>query len=318
MRRVVRRTAVFSVALSLLSVGSAGQSNAAAVANTKLCVYAKPRNGETNEQAISKLETKIGRRFAVHKHFVWWDDPFPATQEAEDAKRGRTPMIDWKATHRTQGPIKWAEIASGARDTHLKKKAAALKAYGRHVYFSFHHEPENDTRTHGTAKDFIGAFRRVQYVFHTVAGIPKDRITWVEALMAATFDAGKQNTWYAGDAYVERIGLNGYNWYPGKPGSTWRTLADIFTKPYNWAASKRKGVMITETGVMEDPKWTGGGNRKALWFDSALATIKKWPYLKEFCYWHSDGSRGYPFWVDSSSASVTAFKRLANDAWMKA
>ena len=74
--------------------------------------------------------------------------------------------------------------------------------------------------------------------------------------------------------------------------------------------------MITETGVQEDTSWAGGVNRKAQWFRDALTTLKGWPLVKVFCYWHSNVR--YPWWVDTSAASLRAFRDISNDPYMRA
>ena len=278
----------------------------------ELCIHAKTRNGQTAETAISNLEAEIGRRFAAHKDFFKWGDAFPSRQQLDDARKGRTPAINWIARRRDGRAVPWRTIAAGAQDAVISAFADGIRRYRHPVYLTFHHEPEND-RVNGSPAEFIAAFRHIRRVF-TRRGVTNVR--WVAALMATTFVKGEPGRWYPGDDYVDMVGLNGYNWHPGKPGSTWRSLADIFRSAYVWAAARGKRVMITETGVQEDGHWAGPGNRKALWFRDALTTLKRWPLVKVFCYWHSNVR--YPWWVDTSAASLRAFRDISNDPYMRA
>lgn len=296
---------------SRLSEG--GTAASAEAANVALCAHAQPRGRETRVTAIANLESKIGRRFAAHKDFFKWNDAFPTAQQIDDARKGRAPAINWVARRRGGGLVLWRDIAAGRQDAVIRRWARDLKAYGRRVYVTFHHEPENDPGNGGPA-EFIAAFRHTRAVFQQQR---VSNVIWVLALMAHTFNQGDPNRWYPGDRYVDMLGLNGYNWYPGQRDATWRTFSDIFAKAYRWAANRGKAVMISETGVQEDPRWTSG-NRKAQWFLSSLSTLKSWPLVRVFCYWHSRGVHCDTcyWWIDSSKAATNAFREIANDPYM--
>lgn len=290
--------------------------SSAAGAQVVLCVNAGPRGGETKLTAISNLESRIGRRFAAHKDFFKWDaGSFPTKQQVDDAQKGRIPAVNWVARRRSGAIVPWQAIAAGKEDAVIKAWAADVKAYGRPIYLTFHHEPENDPRN-GTPSEFIAAFRHVRSVFSR-QGVTN--VTWVAALMAYTFNKGEGSKWWPGDEHVDLLGLNGYSWYPGQSGTKWRSFSEIFQRGYAWAAARGERVMITETGVQEDPRWQGG-NRKAQWFYDALSTARKWPLLKVFCYWHARGvwCEKCLWWIDTSNASMSAFREIANDSTMTA
>ncbi len=295
--------------------GSSSGSSAGAAVNTELCIHAKPRSGETETTAITNLEKKIGRKYAVHAQYYKWGTNFAAKSSAQvaDDQAGRTPLVHWRARRPNGQDVSWKSIAAGREDSVIKAMASSIKSYGKPMYLDFHHEPENDTGSdgygsNGTRTDYIAAFRRIHQVFKSV-GVPN--VKWLQTLMAMTVNQGNANAWYVGSAYVDYLSFNGFNWYPAK--GKWRTISDIYSAAYKWSVSMRKPMMITETGAQEDPKMPG---RKGKWMLEALATLKTWPNLKVFCYYHSPTR--YPWWIDSSLSSLSAYKTLATDPWMLA
>ena len=129
--------------------------------------------------------------------------------------------------------------------------------------------------------------------------------------MAWTFEAHDATPWYPGARYVDYVGVDGYSWYPGRRGSRWRSFEEIFKPAHDWSRSHNKPMIISETGVQEDP---GNALRKKAWFVDALATLQSWPNVKTFCYF--DSNQIYKWWVDSSTASLTGFRSIANDQYM--
>ncbi len=301
-RRMIALTASLLAVAATPVIGL--QSAGAAAGNTLLCAFSKTPLGE--------LEAKIGRKFGSHRIYHKWDSQFPGEVERDDVRAGRVPFITWKA-HRRGGPVKWAAIASGKEDATIRARATGLKALGKPVLLSFHHEPENDAGKNGSASDYVAAFRHVAQVFDGV-GANNVRMVW-GPIMVYTFQGahGGPNVWYPGPEYVDYVGVNGYNWYPGRSYTKWRSFRDTFSVAYNWSTSRGKPMVIAETGVQEDPKVPG---RKAQWLKDALATAKGWPQLKALCYFNSDTI--YPWWVTSTSSALSAYKAMGQDPWMQA
>lgn len=296
--------------VGLLSLVVATQSSlpaSASAGNTYFCAFSKT--------SLPELEGKLGRKFGMHRIYHKWDSVFPGKAEATDAAAGRVPFLTWKAL-RKSGPVSWKRIASGGEDSVIRARATGLKNFGKLVLLSFHHEPENDVTKNGSAADYAAAFRRVSTIFDSV-GAANVKMVW-GPIMAYTFQGGHggPDRWYPGPSYIDYVGTNGYNWYPGRPYTKWRSFQDTFDEAYRWAASHGKPLAIGETGVMEDPKVPG---RKAQWFKDALATMKSWPNLKAFCYFNSETSYNqHPWWVTSSASSLSAFKAIGQDPWMQA
>jgi len=257
-------------------------------------------SGQTEEQAISAVETQLGRPLAVDRIYHRWWDAFPTADDRASANAGRLLFISWSAETARGKVVPWADIASGRYDAWIRARADAIRAFGRPMYFCFHHEPEDDT-AFGTPEDYISAYRHVVDVFR------EQRVTnvaFVWTMMSSSFvDGGARAvSFYPGDVYVDAVGVDAYNWSPGRPGTRWRSFAEVVSPARAFAREHAEPLIVAEFGVQEDPADPG---RKAAWIRAAAATIRSWPDLKAALYYDSD--RVYPWRIDSSATSQAAF-----------
>jgi hypothetical protein len=267
---------------------------------------AAPTSGQTEITAINSLEQLVGRKFAIDHYYEAIGDTLPSKPMIASANAGRYPLVDLD----TDTAWTWPKIASGAADSALISQAKGLAAWGKPCFINFDHEPEAYGGSHGTAADFVAAWRHVVGIFRNQGAT---NCSWVWILEAQTFgQAAAASSWYPGDQYVDWLAADGYDWYPGKSGSTWREFASIFGSLHSWAAGYHAGkpVMVAETGVQEDP---ANPTRKAGWFTNALATMKSWPQFKAFVYYNSP--KIYPWLVNSSSASLAAFRTIGANSY---
>ena len=268
------------------------------------------RGSETLLQAIQRVESQIGRQFAIDHFYYQWSSTFPNSNVSASVSQGRIPLINWKSG------ASWSAIASGQQDATIITHADALKSAGYPVYLAYHHEPEDDLDTYGSPTEYAAAFRRVVEVFRS-RGVTNVAFVW--NMMGWTFDprSGRNpNEFYPGDAYVDIVGADGYNWYPDKAGSTWSLFRDIFKETNDFAVAHGKPWMIAEYGCQEDPAVPG---RKGDWFRDALATAKTWPSLKAMIYFDQDKDEDglYKWMTDTSSSSMSAYREIANDPFFK-
>jgi hypothetical protein len=287
-------------------IAQAGSSPPVPASGAYFGARAAPTSGQTEITAINSLEQLVGRTFAIDHYYVAMGDTLPSKPMIASATAGRYPLVDLD----TDSGWTWSKIASGAADSSLISQAKGLAAWGKPCFMNFDHEPEAYGGSHGSAADFIAAWRHVVGIFRSQGAT---NCSWVWILEAQTFgQAAAATSWYPGDQYVDWLSADGYDWYPGKSGSSWREFSAIFGPLHSWSATYHasKPVMVGETGVQEDP---ANPSRKATWFKNALATMKTWPQFKAFVYYNSPKS--YPWWVNSSSASLTAFRAIGADPY---
>ena len=266
---------------------------------TLLGAWVKPTTGfRKMEQkgALRTFESLIGRKLDIVNHYVPARSPL-GWNPAWHLSRGQIPLISW-------GGLNSIEVLNGTHDRYLASFARSVKALDRPVFVRYRAEMDGERNRVWVVSpsDYLGAWRHIHDMFE---GIPA---VWVWAPNASAFARGVAASYYPGDRYVDWIAADGFNWN-GCRGEAWETFSDIFGSFYAWGSAKEKPLMVSETGTVEDPS---DPQHKADWLASAANTIElSMPYLKAFVYFHSD--RDCSWWVDSSPASLEAFRDMAFD-----
>jgi len=264
------------------------------------------RGSEGPRDAIRRVEDQIGRKFDIDHAYYSWNANIPTSHQRWDVETGRIPFVNWAA-----GPS-WRTIASGSEDGWIRDRADAFSDFGAPIYLAFHHEPEDDLSRYGSAGDYAAAFRHIVEVFRDRGA---DNVAFVWTLMSWTFNPRSDRdpmAYYPGDAFVDFVGADGYNFYPGRAGDQWNSFQTIFTDVNAFAIARSKPWMVVEFGVQEDPDVPG---RKGQWFRDALATAKGWPSLKAAIYFDVD--KLYNWVTDTSASSMQGYSEMANDPWFR-
>ena len=109
-----------------------------------------------------------------------------------------------------------------------------------------------------------------------------DEAFWIAGEHAAT-------NWYPGDAYVDAIGADAYNWHnckAGFPNGPWKSFFDV-VNPLRLFGQNHPTIplMLPEFGTVEDPSMPG---RKAQWFNDARALLKSpgWESFRAALYFN--------------------------------
>ena len=305
-------TTIVSVLAGVMTMAAVLLSSACASASTHRKVLfgarAQPRGSDPRvtksleENAVLHLESQIGRKLRIDHFYGHFDEKWPDERFWWDRRGGRIPFLTWDP----EGPMfTWRQIARGRADSILKARARAARRYGGRIYLSFHHEPENDTGRYGRPADFVRAWRHVVRKFRRAGA---RNVKFVLILEAQTFEHGGARRWYPGRSYVNYVGADGYNWHGARRGAAWRTVGEIFRPFYHWSVRHHVRAMITETGCIEDHS---SPLRKARWFYKGRRWVHRHRNIKAFIYFNS--SQQYPWWVDSSPASLAAFRAMGHD-----
>ncbi|HEX7149177.1 MAG TPA: hypothetical protein VF512_16830, partial [Actinomycetota bacterium] len=251
-------------------------------------------------------EGQMGRKFDIVHVYHQWNQSFPTPDERALAAEGRLLLINWKS------PGSWPAVANGSQDAQINATATRLKGFGKKVFLAFHHEPENDIPGAGQPADYARAFRHVVDVFNRVGA---DNVVFVWNMMG--FVGGNADiypTLYPGDAYVDWIAYDPYNWYGCKAGHKYRSFAQI-TKPfYDWTAAHAPGkpLMLAEYGLREQP---AGAPSKAEWLRDSLVQLKTTrTRIKALVYFNNLHTCDWR--ITSSSSSVAAYRDIGRDGFL--
>jgi hypothetical protein len=279
-----------------------------------------PGNALTDAAEFEHIERLIGHKLAAERFYYQWDDAWPTQAAYHAVAEGRIPVISFG-----QGPWTWPQIAAGMGDVQLRARFRELKSAGGlflDAILGFMNEPESKAGKLGTPAQYRAAFRHVVTVARQL-GLPNK---WTTFLQNYTWRARNPNDWWPGDAYADYLGVQGYGSNPNTPtaedcnANQWRSFADTFKAPYDFAVAHGKPMLIGEWGQRED---LAHPYRKAQWFKDARAAMKSsMTQIRVLLYYHSDG-RGpcaYPdtWWADTSPQALQAFASMANDPYFEA
>ncbi len=268
-------------------------------------------NPSSTPAEVSSLETRIGRTLDVVNHFYTYQQAVGTQGEVQDIAGGRTPMITWGATSTRR-------IVQGLEDGWIRQQAIRIRDLRAPVFLRYFHEPEGDYRAAmvSSAADYIASWKRARQIF---ANAGATNVVWVFCTTAYSFRVSTTRdprTFYPGDAFVDWIGADGYNFAPVKPGAQWNSFSTVFSRWYAWAALRPKPLMAAEYGALEDPNVPG---RKAAWFDNMRTTVQtSFPLLQAVIAWstaNTKDGRVYDWNVDSSASALAAWTRMAQDPY---
>lgn len=276
-----------------------------------LGAYVEPRTGWTKadtKAAIDKLEADIGRPLDIDQHYYRWDLSFPSWREPWDISTGRIPMITWGSTSTSQ-------VNSGSQDALIAARADGIKSLGAPVFLRWFGEMDATALAAkaGKGPEFITAWRRIHGIFDARGA---ENAVWVWCPTSYGFDVGRAASYYPGDAYVDWICADGYNWAPKRAGATWTSFETIFDKFYQWAAPREKPIMVGETGTEER-----NPGEKAQWIAEAGAAIRAvYPKIRALLYFDASepdfsGPEEFDWRLDTSTSSYEAFRALAADPY---
>jgi hypothetical protein len=264
---------------------------------------------DPEQAAVAAFERAIGRTLAINNIYVAWTGPMPSATMRWDLARGTLPMITWAAARANL-------VAGGADDATIRTTALQLKALHAPVFLRWFGEmdlPENQADAVSPAT-YVAAWRRMHDIFRRAGAA---NVRWVWCPDASGFDKGIAQAYYPGNAYVDWICTDGYNWASAFRGSSWSSFQQIFAPFYAWGASTGKPLLIGEFGTVE-----GEAGAKASWFTQADRAIRlDFPAIRAVVYFESDHynfGRNFNWKVTSSGSSLAAFRRFAHDSYFSA
>jgi hypothetical protein len=267
--------------------------------------YVKSPTGWNHDEVVASieaLESAIGRRLGIDHHYHPWDLPFPGWKEGWDWDNGRVPMLSW-------GPRSTRVINSGRLDAVIRSRADGVRDLARPVFLRWFWEMDGDTSSHlsRSPASFIQAWRRIRWIF---AQRGAWNAVWVWCPNAWGFTEGSAQKYYPGDAYVDWVCADGYNWAPGRPGDPWRSFGQVFEDFYTWGLSTGKPMMVGEYGCLERAP-----GEKAAWFEQARTTLKeRFGEVDAVVYFNSFGD-GMDWRVTTSSSSLQAVSAMGADPY---
>jgi len=282
--------------------------------------------GNTKASSVQSLENAVGRSYAYLRVYRSWDDTFPDTDLNWMESTGHSLFLSIKARLKNGTNVPWQQIADAQPGsslyTNLVRWATAIKGYDRPIYVSFNHEPDTtNSQASGTATQFIAAYRKFVTVMRD-ENVTNARFAYTTAVRNYSVSPTSVKyapKYYPGDDVIDVIAIDAFNMYCRKTNGSfanpWRSLAQLLD-PFMAFVAGHVGpdLVIAEWGSPEDP---ANLQRKAQWIAEAQEMFKQPAYQRfvGISYWNqlSHNYAGCDFRITSSTASLDAFKMMAND-----
>jgi hypothetical protein len=265
--------------------------------------------------AFSRLEAQVGRTLDIASYFYGYGDWFPTAIERGFAADGRRDvLISWD-----MGPTRFAQWSSGRHDEYLRTIGRLARDYPYEVFVRPWPEMNGDWQTYlptaagdrphgGTPQEFVAAWRHVVTTVREAGGT---NIQWVFNPYAATYPGTADVTaLWPGRAYVDVLGIDGYNWGGGV--APWQSFSEIFSPMYRLLTGLDPDlpVWICEFASKEPARDDGAprlrGRSKGQWIADAFTTTA-FPRVEALIWFHEQKERDWR--VDSSASSLTAFRQ---------
>ena len=197
------------------------------------------------------------------------------------------------------------QITGGEYDAFFRTWAKDAAATGRPIWLRFGFEMSGQWFSwSGKPELFRQAWIRVHKIFQ------EQKATNVKWMFAPNVLYGSQTftknilPYYPGDAYVDLLGLDGYNFGDNhSKHHRWETYAEIFEASIAGMKTFPKPLWISEIGCADGPK-------KSLWLADFLERAEKDGRVEGFVYFNYDKrSEGEPNWaLDSDPGTLKVFK----------
>ncbi|MBI4092197.1 MAG: hypothetical protein HY427_03275 [Candidatus Levybacteria bacterium] len=279
-------------------------------------------NNTLHPEALKSIENEIGKKVAIAHYYRGWHtlDSSAVLNELQTiSSNGWRPMISANPYFfdrcKANGMSLYRAIAQGNCDDFLRSLGRNLKAFGKPIFFRFAWEMNVPSmeweiqRTGSLNSDFIDAWRHVHDVLYGEGAI--------NVLFVFCPNEGGNVAYskiYPGDAFVDWVGLDGYNWGTTQSWSSWRSFRSVFETSYYsiTAVAPTKPLMLGEVNT------TDQGGDKPAWYKDALSSQipSNFPQIKAIVVYNENRTtQEHVNWLISvSPASKDAFSEAISSS----
>jgi hypothetical protein len=270
-------------------------------------IYSRRYGGGNVETTVKTWESTVGRKFDIVLMYYDFSNKNGPGQFPDTAMKNlgtdRILLFDWESRNFSTGAnYKWADIAAGNYDTSVVvPQAQRIKAYGKKVMLGLDHEMDLTYAKHGTATEYKAAYKHIRSVF-AAQGVNNVVWTWVSSGYIGYGNGPKVKSFYPGDAYVDWIGYDPYNFNVCHNGA-WKTFDQTVKAFYDWSAANglgNKPLLIQEYGMK-----TGTEAASRQWYRDIDDVLRARTRIKALVRWDSDTS--CTLRIDSGTGLVSEF-----------
>lgn len=254
--------------------------------------------------AISKFQSLQQRNLDTIMFYIDWSTNFNSIKDSymnPIYSNGSTAIITWEAWGLSN-----QDITDGKKDSYIKNMAQSMKSYNKEIWINLMHEANGnwydwavgDSKVN-TNETYIAAYRHVVNIFRQEGAF---NVKFIFCVNSSSCGEGSSFLGhYPGDAYVDMVAMDGYNWGTTQSwGSTWQSFDQIYANCYKTMCQVDKPILITEMSSTET-----GGN-KAQWITDTYKTIRSnYPRIKVVSWFGENKETDWR--INSSDASLAAY-----------
>lgn len=266
----------------------------------------------TDFNKLQTYGTEMGKNPSIVMWYISWQTSgFPQAQAQQVYDKGYVPHIVWEP---------WMgldEILAGKWDTYLQTFGTSVKQYGHPVMLRFAHEFNGDWYPWNFESGVMGGtvltperwVQAYQYVHDKVVAAGGTNAIW---LWSPNVGNGGKNphditSYYPGDAYVDWVAADGYNWGTSQSWSSWQSFSQVFGPTYDKVVANYPGkpIMIGEFGCSSTGETIG--KDKPIWITDTFDQLSNtYPQIKAFIWFNLNKETDWRF--STTPQSTAAFK----------
>ncbi|MFI5916473.1 cellulose binding domain-containing protein [Dactylosporangium sp. NPDC051541] len=290
--------------------------------------------GIFRQTSPAEIPSGTASRYGVTPASALWFDSW-GTGNAFNAAEAKTLWNQGIMLHYTWEPwntslsvsdpaqIHLQDIVNGKWDSYIRARGAEFAAAGAPIMVRWGHEFNGNWYPWGIVNNnsdptlYVNAYRRVHDL---VVAAGATNVQWIWCFNNSSTPSAAYNDparSYPGDAYVDWVGIDGYNWGLGPSwdpsGNYWTSFDSMFAGPYSQARSiaPRRPVMIGEVASTED------GGSKSQWINDMSAALQSSRYVDLKAIYYFDQDKEEPWSGTSSSGAQAAFRTWVNQPYMR-
>jgi hypothetical protein len=265
---------------------------------------------------VTQMESQAGKHIGIVMWYEHWSGPWAAFHAPDFQNvlaHGSMPMVTWMSDDVSNGPnqpaFSNAQVTGGTYDGYIQSWADGLRSVGQPVLVRLDSEmngrgmPWADGVNGNATGSFVAMWRHVHDIF-VRQGASNVKWVWSPNVDFSQATETMANM-YPGDAYVDWLALDGYNWGTTTAFQSWQSFSQIFASSVSQITGlSSRPLMIAETATIESG---ASGQTKAAWIESAFShELQNFPQVKAVVWFDQDN--GAQDWrLETSSASIGAF-----------
>ncbi|HET7487504.1 MAG TPA: glycosyl hydrolase [Acidimicrobiales bacterium] len=280
---------------------------------------------------VRAMESWQGRRNAVVELFTDWNgsrktlDNLFKQQLPNIWANGNVPLLTWEPFTSASTPADVeVRIARGDYDGYVRTWAGRLAGFlagadgrlgtpdDRRVYLRLAHEANGDWYPWGAAmgvnqpSDYVAMWQRVHGLV-AAAGLGPTTVQWVWAVNGDDVGGFRAEDFYPGDASVDWVAVDAYNWGASQSWSSWKPAADVL------------GPMVTRLRALAPGKPLGVTETASTSATSAGPSVTaKSAWISDLYGWAPANGVGMVVWFDTDKETDWAvFGGSAGDETFK-